>query len=583
MIKLVERDSSLMHLLALCLVSSVLYLSSLRGTFLSLDEQDVLQWLQGGPWDLRGFFLPNFSHLYYRPLSALSIAGDYFLWGWSPFGFHLTNLVLHLINVLLVYVLTGQLLGRGVRAFFAAVMFAVHPIHVEAVSWVPARTDLLATLGVLGAVCVYVRYRETSRIAFLALSGFFYWCGLLSKEVAIVFPLLIAGYEGIVVVTRAPVRWRLEPVLRWGYLGSITGAYLWLRTIALVQGDKGIGKSLEAVATGVGLPVWNILTALGFYVKKLLIPVPLNFAIVDIHQPVYVIVGVAFIATASVMVLRRSPEGFPLWWVAASISPSLLVAASGMAWTPLAERYLYLPSVGFSMLFVVITRRLWVWDYRRAAWASAAVVSCASAIIWFGVLTLHRSSQWEQPLEIWEDTIRKSPRFAFAHNEYGIALMGARRYEEAKIQFEQAIALGYTERPRQNLALIAQHEDHDPREAERLLHAELDHGVRTPRLYIRLAGTQLALAGEEPDRYEARVREAVAMYERAYELDPSNHLMRYRIGQLLLNLGDYENARPHFEQAADKGMAGDFFVEPSRRIVERLRSGVYAASPRRSP
>lgn len=581
MIKLVERNSSRTHILALGLVPLVLYLASLPGSFLSLDENDVLQWLQGGPWDLRGFFLPNFSHLYYRPLSALSIVGDYLLWGWSAFGFHLTNLVLHVINVLLVYVLTGQLLGRSVLAFFAALVFAAHPIHVEAVSWVPARTDVLATLGVLAAVCVYIRYRQTNRIAFLVLSGFFYWCGLLSKEVAIVFPLLVAGYEGIV-ATRGSTHRGLEPVLRWGYLGFITGSYLWLRAIALVQGDKGVEKSLEAVATGLGLPVWNILTALGFYVKKLLIPVPLNFAIIDIQQPVYVMVGVAFIAATSVMVLRRSREGFLLWWVAASISPSLLVAASGMAWTPLAERYLYLPSVGFSILFVTISHRLWIRRSGHQAWAMVTVASFVSTIIWFGVLTLHRSSQWEQPLEIWDDTIRKSPDFASARNEYGIALMEAGRYGEAKAQFEQAIALGYTERPRQNLALIAKYGDHDTREAERLLRAELDQGVRSPRLYIRLAGTQLALASEEPSRYETYVHEAIRMYERARELDPSNHLMHYRIGQLLLTLGDYENARPHFEQAAEKGGAGDFYVEPSRRIVEKLKSGKYAAPPRRS-
>lgn len=578
MIKLVERDSSRTHILALCLVSFVLYLTSLRGSFLSLDENDVLQWLQGGPWDLRGFFLPNFSHLYYRPLSALSIVGDHLLWDIDAFGFHLMNLVLHLGSVLLVYVLASQLLGRGVPAFLAALMFAAHPIHVEAVSWVPARTDLLATFWVLGAVCLYIDYRRGDRIAFLILSGVFYWCGLLSKEVAIVFPLLIAGYEGMITVSDSRRR-GFEPVWRWGYLGIITGSYLWLRAIALVQGDKGIEKSLAAVTTGVGLSVWNSLAALGFYVKKLLIPVPLNFAITEIHQPVYVILGGALIATASVMLLRRKMEGFLLWWVAASISPSLLVAASGMAWTPLAERYLYLPSVGFSILFVMISHRLWMWHSPRAAWS---MVALASVILWFGVLTLQRSLQWEEPVEIWADTISKSPRFAPAYNEYGIALMEARRYDEAKIQFEQAIALGYTERPRQNLALIAQHEDHDTREAERLLRAELDRGIRTPRLYIRLAGAQLALAGEEPDRFEPHVREAIEMYERAVELDPSNHLMHYRIGQLRLTLGDYESARSHFEQAAEKGAADDFFVEPSRRILEKLRSGTYAAPPRRS-
>jgi tetratricopeptide (TPR) repeat protein len=210
------------------------------------------------------------------------------------------------------------------------------------------------------------------------------------------------------------------------------------------------------------------------------------------------------------------------------------------------------------------------------------LAALSGALIWFGAVTVDRAFEWNEPVLLWQDTILKSPEFAPAYNEYGLALMRMSRFDEAKVQFERAIALGYTERPRRNLAFIAKHEERDARSAEQLLQAEYESGVRTRFLYTQLAGAKLELAAESPQRHDEYLREAIKMYELAYDLDPAYHLAHYRIGQLLLTLGDYDLARQHFEHAAGHGGADDFFVEPSRRIVEKLKFGSYAASPRRS-
>jgi tetratricopeptide (TPR) repeat protein len=563
------------QVLLLGFLSSLLYAVSLGANFLSLDDQDVLAWLQVSTWDLRGFFFPNMTHLYYRPIPAMSVFLDNQIWSGRAYGFHLTNVALHVANTLAVYFVASRLFDRRPLAFVAGALFAAHPIHTEAVNWIPGRTDLLASVFVLTASYGYIRYRQTGHLGLLVLAGVSYALGLLSKEVAMAFPFAMMAYEWMI-GPRGIHRVRFEPIIRWGYLMAVTCGYLWLRAIALAKGDRGLQRSVQAVSEDGAAHVWNGLAALGFYAKKLLVPVPLNFSIWAIDEPLYVLFSVGVTTIAALLLLRRRLDGFLLGWVIVFVGPALLVAMSGAAWTPLAERYLYLPSVGLS-----ICAASWFGDAR--IWERPRVILVLSGIlIWFGVTTVHRGLQWTEPVSLWQDTVTKSPEFAPAYNEYGIALMRAKRYEEAKTQFEHAISLGYTDKPRQNLALIARYRDRDPKEVERLLRAEIERGIQTPRLYIGLAGAQLVLAGREPNRYEAYLREAIQNYQRAYELDPSNHLMHYRIGQLQLTLGHYDLARQHFEEAAEKGSPGDFFVEPSIRIVEKLRTGTYAASPRRS-
>jgi hypothetical protein len=139
----------------------------------------------------------------FRPLHVASWLVDYHLWGLNPLGYHLTNIVSHALTAFLVCVVARQLFRRVIpqteatwAAAFAGLVFLVHPSHTEAVSWIIGRHDVLATLFVLCAWFTYMQYQDRSRLTDLALSLCAFFIALLFKESPLTFPLILAAYEG---------------------------------------------------------------------------------------------------------------------------------------------------------------------------------------------------------------------------------------------------------------------------------------------------------------------------------------------------------------------------------------------------
>ncbi len=560
--------------LLLMFIPLALYSGMIHGTFLSLDELEILQDLDQVSFNIRNYFFPagGSVHLYYRPVYGLSLLLDRFLWGTQASGFHLTNILLHMANVLLVYALvlkvtTGPRLH--LTAFLAALLFAVHPVHAESVDWIAGRTDLLATLFSLLSFMAYLRFRHDLRRRYLCVSAACYLLGLFSKEVAFAVPLIIAAYEWIIRPSDLQTK-RMRLALEGaGFYGIATGCYLLLRGEALSRGDLGLAKTVSAFDASWFDHMHSILLALGFYVNKLVLPFPLNFAIGPIESPMYLALGVCVVGIACVAVVKRTEESFWIWWILLALAPAVLVAMTGVAWTSVAERYLYFPSVGFSILAVLLLSLV----FSRVPHPVLALSAVTLAVCgWFFVGTYLRNVVWQEQLLLWEDTVRKSPEFPIARNEYGIALMGEKRYDEAKEQFEKAIELGYRAKPLENLALMASFVDHDHEEAEGLLMQAIEGGGQRGRLYSRLATNYVRRANDESNpNSNDFLRTAIRLYEQAYA-HHGDPVVWYRIGQVYLRLGEYKKAQSSFERAIEKGGPDDFFVAPSKTMVVKLAS-----------
>jgi len=173
------------------------------------------------------WWTPNFDFPFYRPLAILTFALDYAVWGMNPFGYHLTNVALHLLCTLLVWRLGRRLLDSARGALAAATIFAIHPVHSEAVLWISGRFDLLACAAVMGATLAYLRWQEASggrRFAFLSLLLFAF--GLGCKETAIMWPAVIVLCE--LLRWRGPAATYRPRSLAWGAVavGLVTVLYL---------------------------------------------------------------------------------------------------------------------------------------------------------------------------------------------------------------------------------------------------------------------------------------------------------------------------------------------------------------------
>jgi tetratricopeptide (TPR) repeat protein len=140
------------------------------------------------------FAFPDFPYLHYwRPLTLFSFYADYQLWGVNPSGYHLFNILINAANGLLVFLVIYVLFKQIHYAFLGSLFFSIHPCHVEAVSWISGRTDLLAAFFIFTAVLFFILFLKKRKIPLYVLTAFFFILALLSKENSALFPLLAVG------------------------------------------------------------------------------------------------------------------------------------------------------------------------------------------------------------------------------------------------------------------------------------------------------------------------------------------------------------------------------------------------------
>ena len=437
-----------LHLILLVALVTTLLYPLLFAPFNSIDDRKLITFLiNHDSLPLSWHFFPGGVESFYRPLITLSYAFDKAAWGLEESFMHLENILVHLINVLLVYVLGGQLVrilkleekpSSCWLPLVAAGLFAVHPLNVEAVAWITARTDLLAGTFVLGSLCATLAALQTGRLTWLGGAIVILGFGTLCKETALflipgILLLLAGGYGG----TRKFPAW--QKVAALGLILALAGGYFFLRSQAFAH-DRGMSITIRSMVTAVppasgsavhasnpsvvmpmawamGRRIYEAVKTTGFYARKLVFPWPLNFAI-DHVAAGYFWVGLAvWLGAAGLAWRRQLPAGFLLISLGLACS-ALIVALSPVAWTPIAERYMYVPSGPF-LLGVVF----WVgpWFLGRRRQKPAAIAVSVIFIVW-AATTLWRCYIWEDNLRLYQDTVEKSPDFAPAKNELANAL-----------------------------------------------------------------------------------------------------------------------------------------------------------------
>lgn len=392
MIKSPLKAHALVALLLVVLVA-VGYAPVAGLTFLSDDwavirlvtiPDGVTNW----PRILTDFYSPLFERSpKYRPLYSLSFGIDYALFGTNPLPYHLVNLALHALASFFVYLLalesiTGE--GRRAIAVTAGAIFALYPIHPEAVTWIAGRVDLICAVFYLPAVILFLRWLRTERILHLALSLVCFALALLSKEMAIVLPgllFLLALYRD---------RSLARAALGVAPFALVLGVYLAVRTYLLsgLTPNSAAGQELEPLARLQGL-VYR--TAHSFF--------PLNLGLLpggwsSLAWPLFLVLS-ALAVGALVFAYYRG-------W-ARSLFPLLLLALYGVSLVPVARalrpdpslvssRWAYIPSVFLSILIAYF---LWRALPRRPALV-ASVAVCAA---FFAILTANHGP-WLQAGEM---------------------------------------------------------------------------------------------------------------------------------------------------------------------------------------
>lgn len=402
---------------------------------------------------------------YYRPILALSLALDGTLWGLNPAAFHLTNILLHLVVTLL---LGRFLLALGAAreiAVLAALIFAIHPAHVEVVAFVAARVDLLLTLCILGCALSYSRSKTPGRgrtawtLAALALQVL----ALLSKETAVTLPALLVLSDRLGSFTRT------GQTSRGGWSGAlirslpfwaVTAVFVALRfnTVLYIGGDR-----LHAGTLWHRLP--GSLEILARYVGLSLLPARMQ-PFYDLPRPAsflapWPILGI--LAGIGLLILllwcwRRVPlAAFGVGWFTITVIPVTDLVPVSFREMGLADRYLYLPSVGVSILLALALTRL----MGRAAEGASLVrrtvgwLALILLLISYPYHLLRYAPVWRDNLSLYGRMEEVAPHSPHPPLNLGLVYFEANDLPRATAAMERAVRLGPDlRRARATLALL---------------------------------------------------------------------------------------------------------------------------------
>ena len=477
------RSRAWLHVAALVFISLGVYANCLSNSFVSDDDFQVLanktitdtkfipQLFTSNVWS----FAQSDQTNYYRPLFMLLYMGEYFLFGFDPFGWHCVNLAAHIAALLAAYFLARALGGERL-AFVAGVLFALHPIHVEAVVWVAVLTDLVCGLALFAGALAFHRAREgVAPRRNLLLAALAFAAGLLTKETALVFPALLVAYEFL--YRRASPLEILRGWKRYTAFAAVLLAYLPARLHAL--GGKfapSSGAHFQLTPWEMGLSVPALLAQ---YVGALFWPVNLNYyhPFAPVRSVSWQTVVGALLAVALVAVMFRLRARAPLLafsaaWFVLTLAPVLSISNVGE--NVFTERYLYIPSLGFCVALA------WGWlaAYERASQPQARVALAAALTalcIVSAAIIVRRNPDWKDDITLFTRTAQQSPNSAtiqmnlgyiwslhgrddlamdyyqrslaldpnraLTHNNFGNSLTNRGRYDEAIVHLKRATEL----------------------------------------------------------------------------------------------------------------------------------------------
>ncbi|MBT0666518.1 tetratricopeptide repeat protein [Geobacter pelophilus] len=508
-----------------------------------------------GNWDDNRYILENFdvqgiswlrikavfSRYYvgnYAPVQMLSYMLDYLLWGLWPGGYLLTNLLLHLAASVLLYRFFFQLTEERLAAWSGAALFLLHPVQVETVAWISQRKNLLAMLFFLGAWDCYRLYRDSisqrGRLYFAA-SVVALLLAVLSKSIAVIFPVVILIYDNCYPSLSA----RFKVLDKVPYLlVAVAAAALAVLSQTPNYTEWGAGGGRAGYHGGSAMATFlTMLPVFCSYIRLIVWPFNLS-ALYDpaIHKSIdaYVLAAALVLSVICFLLYRlykydRRIAFWPLLAIVALLPVSQIVPLV----TLINDRYLYFPMIGVAALLAYGVKLAGVrWPGRLRP----IIISLTILLFFLAGVSMQRIDVWRNGISLWKDTVGKSPKLALAWEGLGEALHYNAQpdYEGAKKAYLRAVELSPdSDITRYNLGLLYTSLN-DFANADQVLRELLK---RSPNNVMGWAAFgDLALR-------RSLFTEAETRFRKALSLQPEAVQVHQKIGNLMIVLGRFDEAR----------------------------------------
>lgn len=550
---------------ALAVIALLVFLPSLWNDFVEWDDHINLlenKHYRGLGWTHIRWMFTSALMGHYIPVTWLTFGLDYTLGGMNPFGYHLTNVLVHAASTALFYLVALRLLAKGSRldggalqaaAVMATLFFSVHPLRAESVAWVTERRDVLSVFFFLVTMLFYLKAAngEGSRRRLLAVSLVAYVLSLLSKSIVMTLPFILLLID-VYPLGRLQVRWgawrdramravlmEKLPYLALGVAGGAVSYWAVASQDLLTSSAKYSWFSRIGIAT---YSVW-------FYVEKTFLPVALAPMyelprVVRLTDPQFFWPLLAVVAiTVSVLALHRIwPAGLAVWlYYGIVIGPVAGVIHSGHQITN--DRYSYLSCLGIALLVGAAVGKLGAAsaaNQLRPSIVRAAALAAAAWVLALGTLTWYQVQTWRDTQTLWLHAVEVDPSCSICQNNVGYFMYKEKLLPQAKERYELALSLRPDRlRVHGNLGLVL-HSMGDVDGALRHIQISLDDSPRDTKNLTSMGYVLLT---------QRRHAEALPYLARAYAIDPNYVPMLVNLGLGLSETGQTGAGLAHLKRA----------------------------------
>ena len=502
--------SEIAGLLLIAVIGMLVYGNTLNHQFV-YDDEFLIQRnpLIKGPGLSKELFSENIRYgagketNAYRPLQMLSYRIDYFFWGLNPTGYHLANILLHILAAAAVYLLIKALFFDELAAFLTALLFIAHPIHTEAVSYISGRADPLSALFIILGLYFYIRHQRSNFGAFYYACLAAYLLALFSRESSLIFLLLLPLVDYF---CGNNIRLQFKKYIAPAALSLL---YLILRIyiVAIPTQTK------HYVPTTLIQRLPGIFCSITDYLRLLILPLNLHMEYVMRLCPAFSLKTVSGIAilvfslTFAFKSLKRRPEAAfaILWFWIAFIPVSNIFALNAF----MAEHWMYLPSIG---IFFLAGRGLSKLLVKEGRIKTGAIVFTAALVLFYGGMTIYQNRFWREAFTLYQRILEFSPQSSRVHNSLGAVYFYRREYDHAEKEFKQAAAIkpGYADAYNNLGCVYTQKKMH--REALKAHLEAVELNPASANFYANLGNAYLMLG--DGAKAKQALEQALALYQR---------------------------------------------------------------------
>jgi tetratricopeptide (TPR) repeat protein len=514
---------------------------------------------------IKGFcwaFTTNNDAGFWLPLTWISLMADSHLYGLNAGGFHLTNLLLHIFNALLLFLILEWITGGIWQSAFVAALFALHPLKVESVAWISERKDVLSALFFLLTIWAYARYVKHpawTRYLFICL---WFILGLMSKPMLVTLPFVLllmdfwpfgrlqtgkgpfmkGSQSKSYFTTSSDFKISSEKCNLLGLIFEKIPLFLLAGVFSILAflTQKSEGALASIHLTPLSYRIANALIAYVKYIGKTIWPHHLGVFYPHQNMPSmgYVIGAFLFLLGVSIIVIWKAQRPYLLvgwfWYIGTLIPVIGLMQVGSQA---MADRFTYIPIIGlFIMVVWGVSDLLSQWPYRVLI---SALLS-GSVLFILMICTWTQTGYWKNSITLFKKTLQATDNNWLIQNNLGYALHMNGKVEDAILHFREALRI----RPHYAQAHFNL--------ANALIHTgQIEQGITHYQSALKLnpndddaynnLGSALAQQG--------KIEEAILQYLTALKINPNLARAEFNLGVALMEKGDFKEATIHFKKA----------------------------------